>query len=167
MCPHDHLHALKLSTRQGHHSVGKLHFAHLLLFRWLTKTAWNFLLGWGSRIRCLVGTSLFLFFVHTVGVQSNHIDPVIIRIHVKTLMLVCGLLVVLLDCGKEIDFVVFSPCCWRQLLKKHCYSYFHVRFLVFVTMAKVTQHGVGNIQCIYLIQRVWLTDAMYEWSWFL
>ncbi len=124
MFPHDHLHGLKLPTRQGHRSVGQLHFAHLLLFRWLTKTAWNFLLGQGRRIRCLVGTSLFYFFVYTVGVQSNHVDPVIIRIHVKTLMLVCGLLVVLLDCGIEIDVLVFSPCCWSQLLHKHRYPYF-------------------------------------------
>ncbi len=124
MCWHDHLHGLKLSTCQGHRSVGQLHFAHLLLFRQLTKTASNFLLGQGHRIRCLVGTSLFLFFVYTVGVQSSHVDLVIIRIQVKTLMLVCGLLVVLLNCGKEIDVVVFSPCCWSQLLHKHCYPYF-------------------------------------------
>jgi hypothetical protein len=31
---------------------------------------------------------------------------------------------------------------------------FHVRFLVLVTVAKVTQHGVGNIQCFCLIQRI-------------
>ncbi len=53
----------------------------------------------------------YSFFVYTVEVQSNHVDLVIIRIHVKTLMLVCGLLLVLLDCGKEIDVVAFSPCC--------------------------------------------------------
>ncbi len=64
------------------------------------------------------------FFVYTVGVQSNPVDLVIIRIHVETLMLVCSLLVVLLDHGKEIDVVVFSPCCWSQLLHKHCYPYF-------------------------------------------
>ncbi len=121
---HDHLHGLKLSICQGHRIVGQLHFAHLLLFPWLTKTAWNFLLGRGHRICCLVGTSLFLFFVYTVGVQSNHVDLVIIRIHVKTLMLVCGLLVVLLDRGKEIDVIVFSLCCWSQLLHKHRYPYF-------------------------------------------
>ncbi len=45
------------------------------------------------------------FFIYIVGVQSNHVDLVIIRIHVKTLMLVCGLLVVLLDHGKEIDLL--------------------------------------------------------------
>jgi hypothetical protein len=31
---------------------------------------------------------------------------------------------------------------------------FHVGFLVLITMAKVTQHGVGNIQCFCLIQRI-------------
>ena len=31
---------------------------------------------------------------------------------------------------------------------------FHVQFLVLVTVAKVTQHGVGNIQCFCLIQRI-------------
>jgi hypothetical protein len=36
---------------------------------------------------------------------------------------------------------------------------FRVRFLVLVTVAKVTQHGVGNIQCICLIQKMWLTSA--------
>ncbi len=121
---HDHLHGLNLYTHEGHRSAGKSHFAHLLLLCQLTKTAWNFLLGWGCRIRCLVGTSLFLFFVNTVGVQSNHVDLVIIRIPVKTLMLVCGLVAVLLNCVKEIDIVVFSPCCWSQLLHKHCYPYF-------------------------------------------
>ncbi len=34
---------------------------------------------------------------------------------------------------------------------------FHVKFLVLVTMAKVTQHGVGNIQCFHLIQRILVT----------
>jgi hypothetical protein len=31
---------------------------------------------------------------------------------------------------------------------------FHVQFLVLLTMAKVTQHGVGNIQCFCHIQRI-------------
>ncbi len=31
---------------------------------------------------------------------------------------------------------------------------FHVQFLVLNTVAKVTQHGVGNIQCFCLIQRI-------------
>jgi hypothetical protein len=34
---------------------------------------------------------------------------------------------------------------------------FHVQFLVLVTVAKVTQHGVGNIQCFCLIQRIVVT----------
>ncbi len=89
MCQHDHLHALKLTTCQGHRSVGWLHFAHLLLFCILIKTAWILPLGQGRRVRCLVGTILFLFFVYTVGVQSIHVDLVIFGIHVKTLMLVC------------------------------------------------------------------------------
>ncbi len=93
------------------------------------------------------------FFLYTVGVQSNHVDPVIIRIHVNTLMLVCGLLVVLLDPGKEIDLVVFSPFCWSQLLHKHYYPYFPCAIPVFVTVAEVTQHGVGNIHCFCLFQR--------------
>ncbi len=124
MCQHNHLHALQLSAHQGHHSVGQLRFAHLLLFRQLTKTAWIFFLRRGRRICCLVGTSLFLFFLYTVGAQSIYVDLVIFRINVKNLMLVCGLLVVLLDCGKEIDVDVFSACCWSQLLHKHCYPYF-------------------------------------------
>ncbi len=72
MCWHDHLHALKLSACQGDHSVGQLHFAHLLLFCWLTKTAWIFLYGEGPRICCLVGTSLFLFFcLHCGGLIKS------------------------------------------------------------------------------------------------
>jgi hypothetical protein len=31
---------------------------------------------------------------------------------------------------------------------------FNVGFLVLVTVAKVIQHGVGNIQCFCLIQRI-------------
>jgi hypothetical protein len=85
MCWYDHLHGLKLSTCQGHRSVGQLHFAWLLLFHQLTKTAWNFLLGWGGRICCLVGTSSFLFFCLRCGGsilscrpcfhQNPHQDP--------------------------------------------------------------------------------------------
>ncbi len=116
--------ALKLSTHQGHRSVGGLLFAHILLFSWLTKTAWNFPLGQGCRNCCVVGTSSFLFFVYTVGVQSIHVDLVIFRIHVDTLMLVRGLLVILLDCGNELDVDIFSPYCWIQLLHKYWYSYF-------------------------------------------
>jgi hypothetical protein len=52
----------------------------------------------------------FFFFIYTVGVQSLHVDLVIIRIHGNTLMLVCGLLVILLDRGKELDIDMFSPC---------------------------------------------------------
>ncbi len=63
------------------------------------------------------------FFIYTVGVQSIHVDLVIFRIHVDTRMLVCGLLVILLDCGKELDVDMFSPCYWIQLLHKHCYPY--------------------------------------------
>ncbi len=122
MCQHDHLHALKLSTCHGHRNDGQLHFTHLWLFRQLTKTAWNLPLGWGRRMIYLVGTYSY-FFVYTVGVQSIHVELVILRIHVETLMLVCGLLVVLLECGKEIDVDVFSPCCWSQLLHKHHYPY--------------------------------------------
>jgi hypothetical protein len=50
-------------------------------------------------------------FVYTVGAQSIHVNLFIFRIHVKTLMLVCGLLVILLDRGKELDVDIFSPCC--------------------------------------------------------
>jgi hypothetical protein len=99
MCQHDHLHALKLSTHQGHRSAEQLHFAHLLsLDEVIEFCAW-----WEQ--------AYSYFFGYTVGVQSNHVDLVIIRIHVETRMLVCDLLVVLLDCGKEIDVVVFSPYC--------------------------------------------------------
>jgi hypothetical protein len=41
---------------------------------------------------------------------------------------------------------------------------FHVQFLVIVTMAKITQHGVGNIQCFCLIQNIvvnWRTDEVF------
>ncbi len=51
------------------------------------------------------------FFIYAVGVQSIHVDLVIFRIHVKTLMLCFGLLVILLDHGKELDVDIFSPCC--------------------------------------------------------
>ncbi len=114
----------RIFSHQGYCSVGQLCFAHLLLFRQLIKTAWNFPVGWGCRICCLVGTSSFLLFVYTVGVQSIHVDLVIFRIHIKTLMLVCGVLVVLFNCGKELDVDIFSPCCWSHLLHKHRYPYF-------------------------------------------
>ncbi len=123
MCWHDHLHVLKLATCQGHRSVEQLRFAHLLLFRWLTITVWNFLIGWSCRSCCLVGSSSFLFLcLHCRGSISS-CSLVIIRIHVDTLMLVCGLLVILLDHGKELDVDMFSPCNWIQLLHKHCYLF--------------------------------------------
>ncbi len=122
MCRHDHLHVLKLSTRQGHYSIRQLCFAHLLLFHGLTKTVWFSLdeviefVAWWKQAH-------FFLFVYTVEVQSLHVDLVIFRIHVNTLMLVCGLLVILLDCGKELDVDMFSPCYWFQLLHKHCYPF--------------------------------------------
>ncbi len=94
------------------------------------------------------------FFVYTVGVQSIHVDLVIFGIHVNTLMLVCGLLVILLDCGKELDVDTFSPCCWIQLLNKNCYPYFQCANPCPCHHGKSYPHGVGNIQCFCLIKRI-------------
>ncbi len=63
------------------------------------------------------------FLVYTMGVQSLHVDLVIFRIHVDTLMLIYGLLVIMLVCGKDLDVGMFSPCYWIQLLHKHCYPF--------------------------------------------
>ncbi len=127
------------------------------------KNCLKFPLGRGHRICCLVGTSSFLFFVYTMGVQSIHVDLVIFRIHVETLMLVCGLVAILLNRGKELDIDIFLPCCWSQLLHKHCYPYFPCA----IPWQKLPNMVWVIFNAFASFKELWLTGATYGWRWFL
>ncbi len=168
MCQHDHFHVLKLSTCQGHCSVGQLHFAHLFLFRWLTKTVWNFLRGWGHRICCLVGTSSFLFLCWHCGGSISSCRP-------------CYLQNPCWYSYVGVWFVSDIDGSWKRI---RCWYVLTVLLNPTTTQAALPICSMSNslslsswkklpnmVWAIFngfaSFKKMWLTGAMYGWSFFL